>query len=253
MIEVRNISKSFNGSVVLNNISAKFERGKTNLIIGQSGSGKTVLLKTIVGLFKPDNGDIYYDNINFTRLNTKEKKNIRKQIGMIFQGGALFDSCTVEENVKYPLDMFTDKSYEEKIEIVNYCLKRVNLINTNKMYPSQLSGGMIKRVAIARAIVLNPSYLFCDEPTTGLDPKTAGLIDALIKEITIEYNTTTIINTHDMNSVLEIGDKVIFINRGTKSWEGTKEEILNSDNDELNNFVFAAKIFQKFFPNKNIV
>lgn len=242
MIKVQNISKSFGENKVLTNISADFEKGKANLIIGQSGSGKTVLLKTIIGLHEADEGDIFYENINFTNLTLKEKKEIRKEIGMLFQGGALFDSSTVEENVMYPLDMFTKMNYEEKLERVNFCLKRVNLENSNKLHPSELSGGMKKRTAIARAIVLNPKYLFCDEPNSGLDPKTAVVIDNLIKEITVEYNTTTIINTHDMNSVMEIGDNVIFIYQGKKWWEGNKEEILNSDNEELNSFVFASKL-----------
>ncbi|MBN2520800.1 MAG: ATP-binding cassette domain-containing protein, partial [Bacteroidales bacterium] len=220
MIEVKNISKTFGENYVLRNISTTFERGKTNLVIGQSGSGKTVLLKTIIGLYDADNGDIFYDDIHFSILSLKEKKNIRQQIGMLFQGGALFDSATVEQNVMYPLDMFTDQSREEKRERANHCLKRVNLENVNQLYPAELSGGMKKRVAIARAIVLNPKYLFCDEPNSGLDPKTAIVIDNLIKEITKEYNTTTIVNTHDMNSVIEIGEKVVFINDGKKWWEG---------------------------------
>ena len=242
MIKVQNISKSFSDNLVLDNISSSFEKGKANLIIGQSGSGKTVLLKTIIGLHEADKGTIYYDDVNFTELDQKEKKNIRQQIGMLFQGGALFDSETVEQNVMYPLDMFTNDSYKEKKERVNFCLKRVNLENANNLYPSELSGGMIKRTAIARAIALNPKYLFCDEPNSGLDPITANVIDNLIKEITEEYNTTTIINTHDMNSVMEIGDNVIFIYQGKKWWEGNKSDVLHTDNKELNNFVFASKL-----------
>ncbi len=245
MIEVQNISKSFSDTIVLDNISAKFEKGKANLIIGQSGSGKTVLLKTIIGLHNADKGSIFYDDINFTELNLKEKKNIRQEIGMLFQGGALFDSETVEQNVMYPLDMFTNKSFEEKRERVNFCLKRVNLENANALYPSELSGGMVKRSAIARAIALNPKYLFCDEPNSGLDPRTANVIDNLIKEITEEFNTTTIINTHDMNSVMEIGENILFIYQGKKWWEGNKVEVLHADNKELNDFVFASKLNKK--------
>ncbi|HAN19136.1 MAG: ABC transporter ATP-binding protein [Bacteroidetes bacterium GWC2_33_15] len=251
MIEVKNISKQFDNKQVLNNISILFEKGKTNLIIGQSGSGKTVLLKSIVGLHEIDSGKIFYDDIVFNELNFKDKKDMRKQIGMLFQGGALFDSSTVEENVMFPLDMFTEMSFEEKRERANECLKRVNIINANQLYPAEISGGMKKRVAIARAIALNPKYLFCDEPNSGLDPKTALVIDSLIKEITIEYNMTTIVNTHDMNSVMEIGDKVIFIADGTIWWEGTKDDIFDSDNSELNNFIFASKLSQKIKDLKN--
>jgi phospholipid/cholesterol/gamma-HCH transport system ATP-binding protein len=214
----------------------------TNLVIGKSGSGKTVLLKSIVGLHEVDEGEILYDNRDFNKMNFKEKKEIRKEIGMLFQGGALFDSLTVEENVRYPLDMFTDQSYEEKRERVNFCLKRVNIENSNHQYPSELSGGMRKRVGIARAISLKPQYLFCDEPNSGLDPQTAILIDALIKEITVEYNTTTIVNTHDMNSVMEIGDKVVFIYEGIKCWEGSKDDVLTAENEYLNDFVFANNL-----------
>lgn len=245
MIEVKKIYKSFNGTEILNDVSTVFEQGKANLIIGQSGSGKTVLLKTIVGLHDADRGEIFYSDINFTNLNLKEKKNIRQQIGMLFQGGALFDSETVEQNVMYPLNMFTNKSTEEKRDRVNFCLNRVNLENVNHLYPAELSGGMKKRVAIARAIALNPKYLFCDEPNSGLDPKTAIVIDNLIREITIEFNTTTIVNTHDMNSVMEIGDNVIFIYKGKKWWEGTRHDILNTDNEELNDFVFASSLYKR--------
>jgi phospholipid/cholesterol/gamma-HCH transport system ATP-binding protein len=231
--------------MVLKDISATFEKGKTNLIIGQSGSGKTVLLKSIVGLHDIDDGEIFYDETRFDTLSFTEKKQIRQKIGMLFQGSALFDSATVEENVMFPLDMFTEMTYEEKLERVNFCLKRVNIVNSNHLYPAEISGGMKKRVAIARAIALNPEFLFCDEPNSGLDPKTAVVIDQLIKEITEEYNITTIVNTHDMNSVMGIGDKVIFIHQGQKWWEGTKDDILDSDNKELNDFVFSTELTKK--------
>ena len=249
MIEAINISKKFGELKVLDNISVCFEEGKTNLIIGQSGSGKTVFLKCLIGLYDPDEGEVLYDDIIFNQLSFSEKKTIRQKIGMMFQGGALFDSETVEQNVMYPLNMFTDKSLEEKMERVNFCLDRVNIINSNHLFPSEISGGMQKRVALARAIVLNPDYLFCDEPNSGLDPKTSTVIDHLIQEITEDFKTTTIINTHDMNSVMEIGQKVVFIYQGTKSWEGVSKEILYSDNPELNEFVFAnamAKQLRKF-------
>ena len=251
MIEVKNISKSFEDNQVLKDVNVLFEKGKTNLIIGQSGSGKTVLLKSIVGLHDIDEGQVIYDNIIFSELNFQEKKEMRKQIGMLFQGGALFDSATVEENVMYPLEMFTHMSLSEKRDRANECLKRVNIINANNLYPAEISGGMQKRVAIARAIALNPKYLFCDEPNSGLDPRTAILIDNLIKEITEEYDMTTIINTHDMNSVMEIGDKVVFIYNGEKWWEGTKNEIFDTNNEELNNFIFASKLSQKIRELKN--
>jgi phospholipid/cholesterol/gamma-HCH transport system ATP-binding protein len=234
--------------MVLNDISVTFETGKTNLIIGRSGSGKTVLLKSIVGLHDIDSGEIWYENTLFNQLDFKEKKNIRSEMGMLFQGSALFDSLTVEQNVLFPLDMFTDNTAEEKIERVNFCLNRVNIINANNLYPSELSGGMKKRVAIARAIALNPKYLFCDEPNSGLDPITAILIDELIKELTVEYSMTTIINTHDMNSVMEIGEKIIFISDGEKCWEGNNNEILNSDSEILNDFVFANSLAKKLRP-----
>jgi phospholipid/cholesterol/gamma-HCH transport system ATP-binding protein len=251
MIEVKSVSKSFNGVQVLKDINVLFEKGKTNLIIGQSGSGKTVLLKSIVGLYDADEGDIVFDGTVFNKLDFNDKKEMRKQIGMLFQGGALFDSSTVEENVMYPLDMFTEMSTSEKRDRANECLKRVNIINANSLYPSEISGGMQKRVAIARAIALNPRYLFCDEPNSGLDPQTAILIDELIKELTIEYNMTTIVNTHDMNSVMEIGEKVMFIYKGEKWWEGTKDEIFDTENRELNNFIFASKLSQKIRDLKN--
>lgn len=242
MISVKNLNKSFNDKNVLTDISVTFETGKTNLIIGKSGSGKTVLLKSIVGLHDIDSGEIWYENTLFNKLDFTEMKQIRSEMGMLFQGSALFDSLTVEQNVRFPLDMFTDQSNEEKEERVNFCLNRVNIINANNLFPAELSGGMKKRVAIARAIALNPKYLFCDEPNSGLDPLTAILIDALIKELTEEYSMTTIINTHDMNSVMEIGEKIVFISDGVKCWEGNKHEILNSDNDILNDFVFANSL-----------
>jgi len=245
VITIKNVYKSFDGRLVLEDINATFEKGKTNLIIGQSGSGKTVLLKCIVGLHDVDSGAIYYNDTRFDNLNFNDKKKIRQKIGMLFQGSALFDSATVEENVMFPLDMFTSMTYEEKLERVNFCLKRVNIINSNHLYPAEISGGMKKRVAIARAIALNPEFLFCDEPNSGLDPKTAVVIDQLIKEITEEFNITTIINTHDMNSVMGIGDKVIFIHNGKKWWEGTKDNILDSDNKELNDFVFSTELTRK--------
>lgn len=239
MIRVVNLDKSFNNQPVLSDISVTFEPGKTNLIIGRSGSGKTVLLKSIVGLHNIDSGEIWYDDILFSTLDFTGKKEIRKEIGMLFQGSALFDSQNVEQNVRFPLDMFTDKSDEEKTDRVNFCLKRVNIINANNLLPSELSGGMKKRVAIARAISLNPKYLFCDEPNSGLDPITAILIDELIKELTEEYSMTTIVNTHDMNSVMKIGEKIIFLSEGIKCWEGSNREILSSDCETLNDFVFA--------------
>lgn len=245
MIELKNIVKSFGDRLVLDDISVQFERGKTNLIIGQSGSGKTVLLKSIVGLHDIDSGEILYGDDDFTKIDFVRKKEIRKQIGMLFQGGALFDSSTVEENVRFPLDMFTDQSIAEKTERVNFCLKRVRLENVNRLFPAEISGGMKKRVAIARAIALNPQYLFCDEPNSGLDPMTSIVIDNLIKEITEEYGITTIINTHDMNSVMEMGDKVVFIHQGKKSWEGTKDEIFHTDNKYLNDFVFASPLSKR--------
>ena len=242
MIRAEHIFKSFEGRTILNDISATFEKGKTNLIIGRSGSGKTVLLKSLVGLHPVDSGDIYYGDTCFTRLGFRQLKAIRRDIGMIFQGGALLDSSTVEENVKLPLDLFTNKSEREKMQRVNFCLERVNLRGANHLYPSELSGGMVKRVAIARAIVLNPKYLFCDEPNSGLDPMTSVVIDKLIQEITKEYDMTTIINTHDMNSVMGIGEKIIYIHEGQKWWEGTSADILTSTNKELNEFVFASEL-----------
>ncbi len=245
MIEVKDVVVQFGDKMVLNHVSTVFDRGKTNLVIGRSGSGKTVLLKSIIGLVDVTEGDIIYDNVVFNKLDFMQQKEIRKQIGMIFQGSALFDSLNVEKNVMFPLDMFTDMCIGEKRDRVNFCLQRVNLEKVNKLQPSELSGGMKKRVAIARAISLNPKYLLCDEPNSGLDPQTSIVIDNLIKELTQEYNMTTIINTHDMNSVLEIGDKVTFIYEGQIEWEGTKDDILHSHNKHLDNFVFASELGKK--------
>ena len=250
MIRVVNLCKSFNGKTVLDNISVTFEPGKTNLIIGRSGSGKTVLLKSIVGLHEIDSGEVWYEDTLFSKLDFVGKKKIRSEMGMLFQGSALFDSLTVEQNVRFPLDMFSDSSTEEKTERVNFCLNRVDIKNSNNLFPSELSGGMKKRVAIARAIALNPKYLFCDEPNSGLDPITAILIDTLIKELTVEYSMTTIVNTHDMNSVMEIGEKIVFISEGVKCWEGNKNEILNSDCGTLNDFVFANSLAKKLRATK---
>ena len=245
MITVKNLYKEFDGKPILENVSIQYQPGECSLIIGASGSGKTVLLKNIVGLHTPDSGEIWYDDKLFTQMNPKQKKELRKEIGMLFQGSALFDFATVEENIMFPMDFFTDWSQEEKLERANFCLKRVNLVNANKKMPSELSGGMQKRVGIARAIALNPKYLFCDEPNSGLDPTTSILIDRLIQEITQEYKITTVINTHDMNSVMEIGDKIGFIYKGHKLWEGSNKEILKSDCKELNDFVFASKMAQQ--------
>ena len=250
MIKAKNINKSFGDNHVLNNINFNFKKGVTNLIIGESGSGKTTLLKVLIGLHKIDSGDIIYDEASFQNMNRKEKRKIRQEIGMLFQGGALFDYMSVEENIMFPLTMFTNKTYEEKIERVNFCLKRVNLVNTNKLMPSELSGGMTKRVAIARAISMNPKYLLCDEPNSGLDPKTAIVIDDLIKEITEEYNITTIVNTHDMNSVMQIGENIAFIYNGKIWWNGNKEDLIHSENIELNNFVYASELFKRLKKSK---
>ena len=245
MIEAHNVFKSFGENLVLNDVSIKFQRGKTNLIIGQSGSGKTVLMKCLVGLFEIDKGSIFYNDRNFSRMSFKQKKLIRKEIGMLFQGGALFDYMTVEENVGFPLLMFSDMSTQQRNERVDFCLKRVNLEKSNKLMPSELSGGMIKRVAIARAISLNPSYLFCDEPNSGLDPQTSNVIDNLISEITKEFDITTVVNTHDMNSVVEIGDFIAFIYKGQLWWQGDKNQILKTENKEINDFVFASELTRK--------
>lgn len=240
MIEIKDIRKSFDGHDVLKGVSAVFETGKCNLIIGKSGSGKTVTLKCCVGLYEPDSGQIEYDGRNITAMDFNQRKVIRREIGMLFQGTALFDSLNVEENIRFPLDMFTHMPLAEKRDRVNFCLKRVNMENTNKKYPGELSGGMKKRVGIARAIVMNPKYLFCDEPNSGLDPKTSLVIDELIKEITMEFNMTTVINTHDMNSVMGIGDKVLFLHNGQKYWEGTNKDILQITDGELFDFIFAS-------------
>ncbi|MDR1763615.1 MAG: ABC transporter ATP-binding protein [Dysgonamonadaceae bacterium] len=245
MIEVKDICKSFEDKEVLKNISATFEKGKTNLIIGQSGSGKTVFIKTLVGLLRPDSGQILYDRRDLTRMKLKELKLLRREMGMLFQGSALFDSMTVMENVTFPLLMFTRDSRKEREKRGQFCLERVNLTGAESLYPGEISGGMMKRVAIARAIALNPKYLFCDEPNSGLDPKTSLLIDDLIHDITKEYNITTVINTHDMNSVMNIGEQIIFIADGEKAWEGNKDEIMSSNNTRLNDFVFASDLFKK--------
>lgn len=245
MITVKNLNKSFGENHVLKDISVTYKPGQCSLIIGASGSGKTVLLKSLVGLHEPDSGEIWYEGVLFNKLGFKDKKNIRKQIGMLFQGSALFDFATIEENVRFPMDFFTDWSLEEKRDRVEFCLKRVNLQNVNNLYPNELSGGMQKRVGIARAIALNPKYLFCDEPNSGLDPQTSILIDKLIQEITQEYNITTVVNTHDMNSVMEIGEKLAFIYKGEKVWEGSKEDVLTSDHIELNNFIFASNMAKR--------
>ena len=246
MIEVKNINKSFSSNQVLNDVSICFRKGEINLIIGASGSGKSVLTKCIVGLYEADTGSVFYDGRDFTKMNFKERKNIRKELGMLFQGAALFDSLTVEENVKFPMEMYTKMSQEEILDRINFCLQRVNLENVNALYPAELSGGMQKRVGIARAIALNPKYLFCDEPNSGLDPQTGIVIDNLIQEITQEYDITTVVVTHDMNSVMETGDNISFIYKGKKWWEGNKHEILKTDNKELCDFVYASRIMQKF-------
>lgn len=250
MIEVKNVYKSFENKEVLKNISKVFNKGETNLIIGRSGSGKTVLLKSIVGLHEVDRGQILYDDRDFTSMGMKLRKQLRQEMGMVFQGGALFDSLTVEENVRFPLDMFSELSSAEKQKQVDFCLERVNIRDANKLYPSEISGGMQKRVAIARAIVLNPKYLFCDEPNSGLDPETSMVIDELIHSITVDLKITTIINTHDMNSVMEIGDNILFISEGEMCWEGNRKEILHSDNQKLQEFVFANKQYQRIRDDK---
>jgi len=244
MIEFNNIKKSFGDKVVLDGVSHVMETGKTNLIIGTSGSGKTVLQKCLVGLFDPDEGEIIYDGVSFTDMTNEERKMLRQQVGMLFQGSALFDSMTVEENIMFPLSMFTNDSYEKKLKRVNEVLDRVNLVDANKKFPAEISGGMKKRVGIARAVVLNPKYLFCDEPNSGLDPQTSMVIDKLIKELTIEYNMTTIINTHDMNSVMEIGDNILYMVLGKKEWSGNSEQIIFSENKLLNEFIFASEFLQ---------
>ena len=244
MIEIKNIKKSFGDRVILEDISAVMQAGKCNLIIGTSGSGKTVLTKCMVGLFEPDHGEILYNGANALNMSNEERKELRQQIGMLFQGSALFDSKTVEENVRFPLDMFTHLPLIERTKRVNEVLERVNLKDTNNKYPAEISGGMKKRVGIARAIVLNPKYLFCDEPNSGLDPQTSLLIDKLIKEITNEFNITTIVVTHDMNSVMEIGDNIIYLHNGKKQWEGSNKDIIFSKDELLNNFIFASEFLQ---------
>ncbi len=244
MIEVKNITKSFDGKTILHDVSATFHTGKTNLIIGQSGSGKTVLMKSLVGLIRPEKGEILYDGRDLLKMNESQTKSLREEIGMLFQGSALFDSETVLGNVMFPLVMFSDMTKAEMVDRAQFCLERVNLKGADSKYPSEISGGMQKRVAIARAIALNPKYLFCDEPNSGLDPRTSILIDELLSDITHEYGMTTIINTHDMNSVLGIGENIIFINKGYREWVGNKEEIYHTANEALNDFVFATKLFQ---------
>lgn len=245
MIRLESISKSFDQNQVLKGIDAEFVPGKTNLIIGRSGSGKTVLVKCIIGLFQADDGHIWYNDRLFSEMSSKDQQHFRQEMGVVFQAGALFDSMTVEQNLKLPMDFFTDWSQKKKTERVHSCLERVDLKNSNKLYPAELSGGMKKRVAIARAIVLDPKYLICDEPNSGLDPRTSIVIDNLIRDITLENNMTTIVNTHDMNSVIEIGDQIIFLSEGEKCWEGTKEEILKTKNKTLNDFVFASELMKK--------
>ncbi|HKI89821.1 MAG TPA: ATP-binding cassette domain-containing protein [Draconibacterium sp.] len=244
MIDVKNLYKSFDGNEVIKNISIRFEKGKTNLIIGRSGSGKTVLLKSVLGLYDIDKGEIWYNDRNLIQMGEKERKIMRQEIGMVFQGGALFDSISVEGNIRFPLDMFTRMTFKEKQERVAFCLDHVNIEKQAfKLFPSEISGGMQKRVAIARAIALNPKYLFCDEPNSGLDPETATVIDKLIQNLTKEFEMTTIINTHDMNSVIEIGESVLFISKGEKEWVGSKDDILKTDNKKLNDFIFANKLY----------
>jgi phospholipid/cholesterol/gamma-HCH transport system ATP-binding protein len=244
MIEIKNINKSFGDLHVLKDFSATFERGKVNLIIGQSGSGKSVMTKCIVGLMEVDNGAILYEGQDFSVMSNKDRKDIRKEIGMLFQGSALFDSLTVEENVMFPLMMFTNMTKKEMLDRANFCLDRVNLNGRNKLYPAECSGGMQKRIAIARAIAMKPKYLFCDEPNSGLDPSTSIVVDNLIKEITYEYDMTTIVITHDMNSVIEIGDNILFLYKGMNWWTGTKEEIIKTDNQEIIDFVYASQFMK---------
>jgi phospholipid/cholesterol/gamma-HCH transport system ATP-binding protein len=244
MIEIKDLKKSFEGTMVIDGVSAVMESGKCNLIIGSSGSGKTVFMKCLVGLFEPDSGEIIYSEQNFTSMNEEERKTLRQQIGMLFQGSALFDSMTVEQNIMFPLDMFTKDSFSAKLKRVNEVLARVNLEEVNNKFPAEISGGMKKRVGIARAIVLNPKYLFCDEPNSGLDPQTSLLIDKLIKEITVEYNITTVVNTHDMNSVMETGDHIIYMYQGQKEWEGSNKEIIFNKSQKLNEFIFASEFLR---------
>ncbi len=245
MIELKNVSKYFGERQVLKNINTEFVQGKVNLIIGRSGSGKTVMVKNLIGLLSPEEGEILYNGRNFNLFTDKEKQEIRSEMGMVFQGSALFDSMTIEENVMFPLTMLTSQSYSEKIDRVNFCLERVDLKGFNNLYPAELSGGMMKRAAIARAIACNPKYLFCDEPNSGLDPKTSLLIDELIYEITHEFDITTVVNTHDMNSVITIGETISFIYEGTLAWRGNKDNVLTSDNEKLNGFIFAQPLTQR--------
>ena len=245
MIEVKNLTKSFEDKTVLFDINARFEQGKTNLVIGQSGSGKTVLMKNLIGLLDPTSGEVLYDGRSFVNMTKKGKAAMRREMGMVFQGSALFDSLTVLENVRFPLDMFSPMNSRERDRRAQECLERVNLLDAQNKYPAEISGGMQKRVAIARAIVLNPKYLFCDEPNSGLDPKTSLVIDELLSGITKEYGITTIINTHDMNSVMGIGENIIFIYKGHKEWQGTKDEVIDSTNEQLNDLVFASDLFRK--------
>ena len=251
MIEIKNINKTFGDRQVVKDVSFKFFPSKTNLVIGESGCGKTTILKLMVGLHQLDSGSVLFDGLDFPKLNQDDQQDVRKKIGMLFQGGALFDSQTLEENVRFPLDMFTDLSIKEKLDRVNFCLQRVQLEGKNGLYPAELSGGMKKRAALARAIANNPSYLFCDEPNSGLDPKTAIVIDELIKDITHEYNITTIIVSHDMNSVIEIGDNILFIHKGENWWTGNKSEILHTTNKELFDFVFAGEFMKSVFKVQN--
>jgi phospholipid/cholesterol/gamma-HCH transport system ATP-binding protein len=245
MIKIQNIKKSFGDQDVLKGIDFVFEDGKTNLIIGKSGAGKTVLLKILVGLLSPSSGEVWYDEVQLGGLSKNQVRDLRMQVGMLFQGNALFDSMTVEENIRFPLDMFTNKTVKEKVDRVNYCLERVELGGINDKFPSEISGGMQKRVGIARSIVLNPKYLFCDEPNSGLDPKTAIRIDELISDITDEFNMTTVINTHDMNSVMEIGEKICFLENGILAWSGEKSQVMKSKNEQLEEFIFASPFLQR--------
>lgn len=253
MIEVKNLNKEFDSEPVLRDINATFKKGVVNMIIGKSGSGKTVLLKCIVGLVEPTSGQIFYDGKGLIGMKSKEVRRLRRDIGMLFQGAALFDSKTVLENVMFPLDVFSRKNKRERVKRAEFCLERVNLSHAANLYPSEISGGMMKRVAIARAISLNPKYLFCDEPNSGLDPKTAQLIDELIQDITYDFSMTTIVVSHDMNSVINIGDSVIFLNEGIKEWEGTKSEVMDADNEKLNDFVFASDLFKKIKVAEDII
>lgn len=244
MIKVEHLKKSFDDKVVIDNVSAELESGKVNLIIGTSGSGKTVFMKSIIGLIEPDSGKVFYDGEDFMEMDRQGRKELRMQVGMLFQGSALFDSLTVEDNVMFPLNMFSSKTAQEKKKRVDEVLNQVSLIDAHKKFPSEISGGMKKRVALARALVLNPKYLFCDEPNSGLDPQTSLVIDKLIKQLTIEYNMVTVVNTHDMNTVMESGDKIVYLYKGRKEWVGTNEDIIFSDNERLNSFIFASEFLK---------